>query len=77
MSPGLIKVGLETFNLSSKLQDQASNLIQSIYIILKEKDANLIEINPLVLTKQDNLLCLDAKINFDDNAIYRHPDIFD
>jgi succinyl-CoA synthetase beta subunit len=42
---------------------------------LIEKDANLIEINPLVLTKEDNLLCLDAKINFDDNALYRHPDI--
>ena len=40
-----------------------------------EKDANLIEINPLILTKDDNILCLDAKINFDDNALYRHPDI--
>ena len=40
-----------------------------------EKDANLIEVNPLVLTKDENLLCLDAKINFDDNALYRHPDI--
>ena len=42
---------------------------------MKEKDANLIEINPLILTKDDNLLCLDAKINFDDNALYRHPEI--
>ena len=72
-----LKKIIEPFNLSSKLQDQASNLIQSIYKILKEKDANLIEINPLVLTKQDNLLCLDAKINFDDNAIFRHPDILE
>ena len=40
-----------------------------------EKDSNLIEVNPLVLTKDNDLLCLDAKINFDDNALYRHPDI--
>ena len=40
-----------------------------------EKDANLIEVNPLILTKDEELLCLDAKINFDDNALYRHPDI--
>ena len=40
-----------------------------------KKDANLIEINPLVLTKQENLICLDAKMNFDDNALFRHPDI--
>ena len=40
-----------------------------------QKDANLIEINPLILTQDEDLLCLDAKINFDDNALYRHPDI--
>ena len=43
--------------------------------VLIEKDANLIEINPLILTKDDNLICLDAKINFDDNGLYRQPDI--
>ena len=63
------------FALSGKAQEQAFNFIQSIYKILVEKDANLIEINPLILTKDNNLLCLDAKINFDDNALYRHPDI--
>ena len=51
------------------------HLIQSIYKILIEKDANLIEINPLILTQNEDLVCLDAKINFDDNALYRHPDI--
>ena len=50
-------------------------MIQSIYKIILEKDANLIEINPLVLTSNQNLLCLDAKMNFDDNALYRQPDI--
>jgi len=63
------------FVLSEKSKKQAFSIIQSIYEVLIKKDANLIEINPLILTKDDNLLCLDAKINFDDNALYRHPDI--
>ena len=66
---------IKPFNLSLKLKKQAFNLINSIYKILNEKDASLIEINPLILTKDNNLICLDAKINFDDNALYRHPDI--
>ncbi len=66
---------IEPFILSDKQKKQAINLINSIYKILTEKDANLIEINPLALTKEGNLLCLDAKINFDDNALYKHPDI--
>ena len=66
---------IKTFDLPKILKKQASDLIQSIYKILVEKDANLIEINPLVLTKDNNLLCLDAKISFDDNALYKHPDI--
>ncbi|MDC1476167.1 ADP-forming succinate--CoA ligase subunit beta [Pelagibacteraceae bacterium] len=70
-----IKKIIKPFNLSTQNQKQASNLIESIYKVLIEKDANLIEINPLVLTKENNLLCLDAKISFDDNALYRHPDI--
>ena len=57
------------------MEPQAFDLIQSIYRVLIEKDANLIEINPLILTRDNNLLCLDAKINFDDNALYRHPEI--
>ena len=66
---------IKPFSLSKQLQNQAFHLIQSIYKVLIEKDASLIEINPLILTKEENLLCLDAKINFDDNALYRHPDI--
>ena len=66
---------IKPFALSKKTKDQASNLIQSIYKILIEKDASLIEINPLILTKDHHLLCLDAKINFDDNALYKHKDI--
>ena len=71
----IIKKIIEPFKIPTKLFKEASQLIQAIYKILIEKDANLIEINPLVLTTKGDLLCLDAKINFDDNALYRHPDI--
>ena len=60
----------EQFKDSLEIPDE-----QSIYWFLIEKDSNLIEINPLVLTKDNDLLCLDAKINFDDNALFRQPDI--
>jgi len=70
-----IKKILTPFSLSIKSHRHASNLIQSIYSILIKKDATLIEINPLILTKDEKILCLDAKINFDDNALYRNPDI--
>ena len=70
-----IKKIIKPFDLSEKLTLKASNLLKSIYSLLVEKDASLIEINPLVLTKAEDLLCLDAKINFDDNALYRHEDI--
>tara|TARA_B110000438_G_C15812994_1_gene650585 strand:+ start:774 stop:1934 length:1161 start_codon:yes stop_codon:yes gene_type:complete len=70
-----IKKIISPFILSQKSEKVLTHLIQSIYKILVEKDANLIEINPIVLTKDDNLLCLDAKISFDDNALYRHQDI--
>jgi len=70
-----IKKIIQPFGLPEKSKKQAFHLIQSIYKVLIEKDANLIEVNPLVLTRDEDLLCLDAKINFDDNALYRHPDI--
>ena len=70
-----IKKILQPYNLPAKSTKKSLHLIQSIYKVLIEKDASLIEINPLILTGNDDLLCLDAKINFDDNALYRHPDI--
>jgi len=70
-----IKKIIQPFGLSEKSKKQAFHLIQSIYKVLIEKDASLIEVNPLILTKSEELLCLDAKISFDDNATYRHPDI--
>ena len=66
---------ISVFNLNDKQKREASNLINAMYKILKEKDATLIEINPLIITKNEKLLCLDAKMNFDDNAIYRRPEI--
>jgi succinyl-CoA synthetase beta subunit len=42
---------------------------------MMEKDASLVEVNPLVVTKDGDLVCLDAKVNFDSNALFRHPDI--
>ena len=53
----------------------ARSLIKSLYKILIQKDASLIEINPLILTKDNKIICLDAKMNFDDNAIFRRPEI--
>jgi succinyl-CoA synthetase beta subunit len=52
---------------------QASD--RKLYKAFTEKDACMLEINPLVVTGDGNLICLDAKMNFDDNALYRHPDI--
>ena len=63
------------FNFSSSQKKDAQNLIRCLYRILIEKDASLIEINPLIITKEGKILCLDAKMNFDDNAIFRRPEI--
>ena len=49
--------------------------MKTLYQLFIEKDASLIEINPLVVTKEDKLVCLDAKMGFEDNALFRHPDI--
>ena len=63
------------FNFDKNQQDDAFKLIQAMYKILIKKDASLIEINPLIITKDKKVLCLDAKMNFDDNAIFRQPEI--
>jgi succinyl-CoA synthetase beta subunit len=54
---------------------QASKFIAAVWETFKATDASLIEINPLIVTEEGNLLALDAKMNFDDNALYRHADI--
>jgi succinyl-CoA synthetase beta subunit len=65
------------FNFNEKQKIVASELIQSLYKILIERDASLIEINPLIITKDENLVCLDAKMSFDDNAMFRRPEILE
>ena len=66
---------IKVFKLDNKQKNQAKKLINSIFNLLIQRDANLVEINPLIVTKSANLCCLDAKINFDDNAMFRHPEI--
>ena len=63
------------FQFNEDQKKEAIKLIQAIYKILIENDANLIEINPLIITKNEKVLCLDAKMNFDDNAMFRRPEI--
>ncbi len=56
-------------------QKQAGALIAALYKAFTEKDMSLLEINPLILTKDGKIVCLDAKVGFDDNALFRHPDV--
>ena len=72
---GKIDEIIKTFSLNSEQKLDAKNLLNALYNILIQKDASLIEINPLIITKQKKLVCLDAKMNFDDNAMYRRPEI--
>lgn len=77
LTKGDITQVLKPYQLPSESIEQAEKLIQSIFKALLNTDANLIEVNPLILTKENQVLCLDAKINFDANALYRHPDILE
>ena len=66
---------IKIFSLKEKAKEQAKNLIKTIYKMFISTDASMVEINPLILTKEKNMLCLDAKVNFDDNALFKHPEI--
>ena len=63
------------FGFNENQRNEAIKLVMALYEILLKKDASLIEINPLIITKNGKILCLDAKMNFDDNAIFRRPEI--
>jgi succinyl-CoA synthetase beta subunit len=65
----------QALGLTGDLAKQAGDLVTKLYAAFVAKDMSLLEINPLVVTKSNQLICLDAKIGFDDNALYRHPDI--
>jgi len=66
---------ISIFQFNDDQKKTASDVIKSLYQIIIKKDASLIEINPLIITKSNELICLDAKMNFDDNAIFRRPEI--
>ena len=68
---------IKIFNLDENATLQGIQLVKSIYKMFISTDANLVEINPLILTQENNLLCLDAKMNFDDNSMFRHPEILE
>jgi succinyl-CoA synthetase beta subunit len=71
-------VGLDiatALKLKGDAAKQCGKLVQSLYNAFLAKDMSLLEINPLVVTKDGNVVCLDAKINFDDNALFRHKDV--
>jgi len=66
---------IEIFSLKNSTKNQAISLIKSIYKMFISTDASMVEVNPLILTKEEKIICLDAKVNFDDNALFKHPDI--
>jgi succinyl-CoA synthetase beta subunit len=65
----------KALNLTGETAKQARTLLPALYKAFVEKDMSMLEINPLIVTGEDKLLVLDAKIGFDDNALYRHDDI--
>ncbi len=75
LSPFHTRIINAAFGLKGEQAKQCAKLIAGLYRVFVEKDASLIEINPLIVTKEGALQCLDAKIAFDDNALFRHGDI--
>ena len=68
---------IRIFNLEGDSKNEAIYLIKSIYKMFIKTDANMVEINPLILTKEKKIVCLDAKVSFDSNALFRHPEILE
>jgi succinyl-CoA synthetase beta subunit len=75
ISPFHARIINAAFGLSGEQAKQCAKLLGGLYKCFIEKDASLIEINPLIVTEEGAIQCLDAKISFDDNALFRHPDI--
>src|SRR6186997_1832809 len=73
--PNHVRRVSKALGLDADLQKQMSGLLTRLYKAFTEKDMSLLEVNPLVVTKDNKLVCLDAKIGFDDNALFRHPDV--
>jgi succinyl-CoA synthetase beta subunit len=74
-SPYVGRAVAAALKLDGDLQKQCVALVGSLYRAFVEKDMSLLEINPLIVTGDGKLVCLDAKINFDSNALYRHKDV--
>ena len=68
---------IEIFNLNKDIKNKAISLIKAIFKMFVSTNANMVEINPLILTKEKLIVCLDAKVNFDDNALFKHPEILE
>ena len=81
VDPALGLTGKDALEVAGKIgipeaaKPQAEKLLRALYQCFDETDASLAEINPLILTRQDRVVALDAKLNFDDNALFRHPEI--
>jgi succinyl-CoA synthetase beta subunit len=75
LAPYHTRIIAAALKLEGDLAKQCAKLVSALYRLFLDKDASLIEINPLVVTKEGKLVCLDAKIGFDDNAVFRHADI--
>jgi succinyl-CoA synthetase beta subunit len=73
--PHHVRAVSKVLGLNAELQKQMSPLLTNLYKAFVETDMSLLEINPLVVTKDNKLICLDAKVSIDDNALYAHPDI--
>jgi succinyl-CoA synthetase beta subunit len=73
--PHHVRAVAQALKLDADLQKQMSPLLTNLYRAFVDADMSLLEINPLVVTKDKKLICLDAKVSFDDNALYAHPDI--
>jgi len=67
----------KALKLTGPLAKQAEDLVAKLYRAFTEKDMAMLEINPLIVTKDGNLKCLDAKVSFDSNALYRHPEVME
>ena len=68
---------IKIYSLTDDAKKQAIALIKSVYNMFLGTDANMVEVNPLILTKEKYIICLDAKVNFDSNALFRHPEILE
>ena len=72
-----IKKILKPFKFSEHQMIEGKKIVEALYKVISEKDATLVEINPLIITKTNKVICLDAKMNFDDNSLFRRSEILD